>query len=77
MHDPPLILSRTAAAIIKYSSYHKALYGMGGAFALALILIFFFMPESVFHREVLNIHIGESAVSFFLRFKRWLDYNLL
>lgn len=54
----------TAAAIIQYSSYHEALYGMGGAFALAFILVFFWMPESAFKREALNIDTGENQVSY-------------
>ncbi|KAJ5663214.1 cycloheximide resistance protein [Penicillium longicatenatum] len=51
-----------AAVIIQYASYHEALYGMGGAFALAFILVFFWMPESAFKREALNIDTGESQV---------------
>jgi hypothetical protein len=58
-----LILPFTAAVIIQYASYHEALYGMGGAFALAFILVFFWMPESAFKREALNIDTGESQVS--------------
>ncbi|KAJ5946104.1 major facilitator superfamily domain-containing protein [Penicillium verhagenii] len=50
-----------AACIIQYSSYHEALYGMGGAFALAFILVFFWMPESAFKREALNIDTAEST----------------
>lgn len=58
-----LITELPAAAIIQYSSYHEALYGMGGAFALAFILVFFWMPESAFKREALNIDTGENQVS--------------
>lgn len=55
-----------AAAIIEYSSYRIALHGMGGAFALALILVFFWMPESAYMREALNIDTGETNVSILL-----------
>ncbi|CEJ59634.1 hypothetical protein PMG11_08251 [Penicillium brasilianum] len=51
-----------AAAIIEYSSYRIALHAMGGAFALALILIFFWMPESAYSREALNIDTGDTNV---------------
>jgi hypothetical protein len=35
---------------------------MGGAFALALIMIFFWMPESAYNREALNIDTGDTNV---------------
>lgn len=54
--------SLIAAAIIQYGSYHIAMYGMGGAFALTLIMIFFWMPESAYAREALNIDTGNEKV---------------
>ncbi|KAJ6113376.1 major facilitator superfamily domain-containing protein [Penicillium sp. IBT 18751x] len=51
-----------AAAIIEYGSYRMALYAMGGAFALALILVFFWMPESAYAREALNIDTADRTV---------------
>ncbi|KAJ6014441.1 major facilitator superfamily domain-containing protein [Penicillium herquei] len=51
-----------AAAIIQYSSYHEALYGMGGAFALTFILVFFWMPETAFKRDALNIDTGRDNI---------------
>jgi hypothetical protein len=36
---------------------------MGGAFALALILVFFWMPESAYAREALNIDTADTNVS--------------
>jgi hypothetical protein len=36
---------------------------MGGAFALALIMIFFWMPESAYMREALNIDTGDTNVT--------------
>lgn len=36
---------------------------MGGAFALALILVFFWMPESAYTREALNIDTTDRNVS--------------
>lgn len=35
---------------------------MGGAFALTLIMVFFWMPESAYAREALNIDSGETKV---------------
>lgn len=55
-----LLLS--AAAIIEYGSYRIALHAMGGAFGLTLILVFFWMPESAYMREALNIDTGETNV---------------
>lgn len=52
-----------AAAIIEYGSYRIALNAMGGAFALALILVFFWMPESAYTREALNIDTAVTNVS--------------
>lgn len=39
---------------------------MGGAFGLALILIFFWMPESAFARQALNIDTGNEKVSLYI-----------
>ncbi|OGM40832.1 cycloheximide resistance protein [Aspergillus bombycis] len=52
-----------AAAIIEYGSYRIALHAMGGAFALALIMVFFWMPESAYVRETLSIDTGETNVA--------------
>ncbi|KAJ5600490.1 cycloheximide resistance protein [Penicillium hetheringtonii] len=52
-----------AAAIIEYGSYRIALHGMGGAFALTLIMVFFWMPESAYTRKALNIDTGETTIS--------------
>jgi hypothetical protein len=52
----------TAAAIIEYGSYRIALHAMGGAFALTLIMVFFWMPESAYCRQALNIDTGEANV---------------
>ena len=41
------------------------MHAMGGAFVLQLILTFFFMPESAYHRSgALNIDTGDKAVMF-------------
>ncbi|KAH7130023.1 major facilitator superfamily domain-containing protein [Dendryphion nanum] len=39
-----------AGYIIQYSGYKTAFYAMGGAFGIALIMIFFWMPETAFIR---------------------------
>ncbi|KAL5363877.1 major facilitator superfamily domain-containing protein [Aspergillus floccosus] len=53
-----------AGAIIEYGSYRICLHGMGGAFALTLIMVFFWMPESAYARkDVLNIDTGDEAVT--------------
>lgn len=45
--------------MIDKGSYRIAMHAMGGAFVLMLLLNFFFMPESAFHRtNVLNIDTG-------------------
>ncbi|KAJ5249105.1 major facilitator superfamily domain-containing protein [Penicillium chermesinum] len=56
-------LCSPASAIIEYGSYHAALYAMGGAFSVQLILIFLWMPESAFKREALNIDTGKTTVT--------------
>lgn len=45
---------------------------MGGAFALTLLMVFFWMPESAYVRkDVVNIDTGENSVSLFMyHFKR-------
>ncbi|KAJ5376928.1 cycloheximide resistance protein, partial [Penicillium cosmopolitanum] len=43
-------------------SYRIALHAMGGAFALTLIMVFFWMPESAYSRQSLNIDTGEANV---------------
>ncbi|KAJ5110041.1 cycloheximide resistance protein [Penicillium argentinense] len=51
-----------AAAIIEYGSYKIALHAMGGAFALMLVMVVFWMPESAYSRQALNIDTGEASV---------------
>lgn len=49
--------------MIDKGSYRIAMHAMGGAFVLMLLLNFFFMPESAFHRNnVLNIDTGGKFV---------------
>lgn len=49
--------------MIDKGSYRIAMHAMGGAFVLMLLLNFFFMPETAFHRKnVLNIDTGDKAV---------------
>ncbi|KAF9887954.1 hypothetical protein FE257_009476 [Aspergillus nanangensis] len=53
-----------AGAIIQYGSYRIVLHGMGGAFALTLLMVFFWMPESAYVRkDALNIDTGDAAVT--------------
>ncbi|KAL1970200.1 hypothetical protein VTN77DRAFT_5360 [Rasamsonia byssochlamydoides] len=53
-----------AGGIIEYGSYKITLHSIGGAFGIMFFLVFFFMPESAFHREgALNIDTGERAVT--------------
>ncbi|KAJ5305840.1 hypothetical protein N7508_004855 [Penicillium antarcticum] len=53
-----------AGGVIEYGSYRIALHAMGGAFGLALIMIFFWMPESAYAcRHALNIDTGNEAVT--------------
>ncbi|KAL2007440.1 hypothetical protein VTN00DRAFT_8878 [Thermoascus crustaceus] len=52
-----------AGAIIEYGSHRIALHSMGGAFALALIMVFFWMPESAYARHgTLNIDTGNQSI---------------
>ncbi|KAL2669962.1 hypothetical protein Neosp_015128 [[Neocosmospora] mangrovei] len=52
-----------AGVIIQDSGYKVAFYAMGGGFGVALIMIFFWMPETAFvrHRAV-NLDIGANNV---------------
>ena len=53
-----------AGAIIQASSYKVAFNAMGGAFGLALIMIFFWMPETAFVRTgAVNLDTGSNDVS--------------
>ncbi|KAL2830305.1 major facilitator superfamily domain-containing protein [Aspergillus cavernicola] len=50
-----------AGAVIEYGDYQICLNGMGGAFALALIMVFFWMPETAYVRtDALNIDTGHD-----------------
>ncbi|KAH7317832.1 major facilitator superfamily domain-containing protein [Rhexocercosporidium sp. MPI-PUGE-AT-0058] len=49
--------------IIQASNYRVAFYAMGGAFGLAFIMIFFWMPETAFVRHgVVNLDTGAKNV---------------
>jgi hypothetical protein len=53
-----------AGYIIQYSGYKTAFYAMGGAFGVALIMIFFWMPETAFVRTgTVNLDTGSNNVS--------------
>jgi hypothetical protein len=55
---------REAGYIIQYSGYKTAFYAMGGAFGVALIMIFFWMPETAFVRTgAVNLDTGSNNVS--------------
>ncbi|KAL4865809.1 hypothetical protein BDV12DRAFT_210910 [Aspergillus spectabilis] len=50
-----------AGAVIEYGDYQTCLYGMGGAFALTLIMVFFWMPETAYPRtDALSIDTGHD-----------------
>ncbi|KEF58952.1 uncharacterized protein A1O9_03795 [Exophiala aquamarina CBS 119918] len=52
-----------AGAIMEASNWRVVMHAMGGAFVLQLILTFFFMPESAYHRTgTLNIDTGKHNV---------------
>lgn len=52
-----------AGAIMQASNWRVVMHAMGGAFVLQLILTFFFMPESAYHRTgALNIDTGTHNV---------------
>lgn len=60
-----LTVSHVAGAIIQYGSYKIAFYAMGGAFGLALVLVFLWMPETAFVRVgAVNLDTGSNNVSF-------------
>lgn len=46
-----IILNNLAGSIIQYGSYRIAMYAMGGAFIIMFLLVFFFMPETAYHRD--------------------------
>ncbi|BCS17743.1 uncharacterized protein APUU_10571S [Aspergillus puulaauensis] len=53
-----------AGAVIQYGDYKICLNGMGGAFALALIMVFFWMPETAYVRtDALSIDAGYDLSS--------------
>jgi len=55
----------SAGGIIQASSYKVAFYAMGGAFGLALIMIFFWMPETAYVRTgVVNLDTGSNNVRY-------------
>ncbi|XP_014560971.1 hypothetical protein COCVIDRAFT_87770 [Bipolaris victoriae FI3] len=45
------LASPIAGSIIQYGSYRIAMYAMGGAFIIMFLLVFFFMPETAYHRN--------------------------
>lgn len=52
-----------AGAMIEQWNWRVVMHAMGGAFVLQLILTFFFMPESAFHRTgALNIDTGKQKI---------------
>ncbi|KAL4772704.1 major facilitator superfamily domain-containing protein [Aspergillus nidulans var. acristatus] len=53
-----------AGQVIEYGDYQICLYGMGGAFALALIMVFFWMPETAYVRvDALSIDTGHDLTA--------------
>ncbi|KAL2871467.1 major facilitator superfamily domain-containing protein [Aspergillus lucknowensis] len=53
-----------AGAVIQYGDYRICLNGMGGAFALALIMVFFWMPETAYKRtDALSIDTGHDLTA--------------
>lgn len=52
----------TAGLIIQFSGFRVTLHAMGAAFTLMLLIVFFFMPETAYHRAgVLNIDGGAGT----------------
>jgi MFS family permease len=50
------LVNPIAGNIIQYYGWRTCCYAMGGAFTLQVILAFFFMPETAFHRpDALNL----------------------
>lgn len=57
-------MTQEAGAIIQATSYKVAFYAMGAAFGIALVMIFFWMPETAFIRTgALNLDTGSEDVS--------------
>ncbi|KAL1801421.1 hypothetical protein ACET3X_001763 [Alternaria dauci] len=57
------LASPIAGVVIQYGSYRIAMHAMGGAFVIMLLLVIFFMPETVYHRHnVINIDTGSKTV---------------
>ncbi|CAN9158753.1 unnamed protein product [Alternaria alternata] len=57
------LASPIAGSVIQYGSYRIAMHAMGGAFVVMLLLVFFFMPESAYHRHnVINIDTSSKTV---------------
>ncbi|KAI9933914.1 hypothetical protein MW887_004986 [Aspergillus wentii] len=55
------LASPIAGAIIEYGSFRIALNSMGGAFAIVLIMVFFWMPESAYARQSsFDIDVGKD-----------------
>ncbi|EUC43241.1 hypothetical protein COCMIDRAFT_101296 [Bipolaris oryzae ATCC 44560] len=54
------LASPIAGSIIQYGSYRIAMYAMGGAFIIMFLLVFFFMPETAYHRDH-NMNIDTSV----------------
>ncbi|KAJ0424370.1 major facilitator superfamily domain-containing protein [Aspergillus carlsbadensis] len=53
-----------AGAVIEYGDYQTCLYGMGGAFGLALIMVIFWMPETAYERtDALSIDTGHDLTT--------------
>lgn len=57
------LASPITGGIIQASSYKVAFYAMGGAFGVALIMIFFWMPETAYVRTgTVNLDTGSNSV---------------
>ncbi|KAL4917706.1 major facilitator superfamily domain-containing protein [Aspergillus aurantiobrunneus] len=53
-----------AGAVIQYGDYKTCLNGMGGAFALTTLMVFFWMPETAYVRtDTLSIDTGHDLAS--------------
>jgi hypothetical protein len=53
------LVSPIAGTVIERYGWRNCMYGMGGAYVLQTLLVFFFMPESAYHREsYLEIDVG-------------------
>lgn len=52
-----------AGAVIEYGDYQITLNSMGGAFALTLLMVIFWMPETAYTRsDALSIDTGHDLV---------------